>query len=181
MNPGNRRTLILVLMVAVILVRGASSLRAEPPATLRIGTFDSRFVALAYYRSEPGMQAVRDLPAQMKAAREAKDEEKIKELEAKGPALQNLMHQQVFGNLSIPNVLKTVSTSLPEIAQKAGVSLLVSKWEVQYSAPGIEMVDLTAQIVDLFHVDDATRKMIDQGMKDAGEPVPVEQLLNPME
>jgi hypothetical protein len=89
------------------------------------------------------------------------------------------MHQQVFGNLSIPNVMATIKDQIPAIAQKAGVTMIVSKWEIQYSEPGIEQVDLTMQIIGLFHIDDVTRKMIEEGFSANLEPAPVEQLLNP--
>jgi hypothetical protein len=46
-------------------------------------------------------------------------EKKIMELEARGPAFQNLMHQQVFGNLSIPNVMATIKDQLEKQKQKS--------------------------------------------------------------
>ena len=152
---------------------------AGAPALLRVGTFDSRVVALAYYRSELGIRAARDLHAELKEATESRDKKRVKQLEAKGPALQNLMHQQVFGNLSIPNVLKLVSESLPGIAAEAGVSLLVSKWEIQYGTSDVELIDLTPQLVELFDLDEATRSMIDEILKGSTEPIPIEQLLDP--
>ena len=152
---------------------------AEPPSRLRVGTFDSRFVALAYYRSEHGTKAVRALQEEFKEARDAKNKKRVKELEARGPALQNLMHQQVFGSLSIPNVMKVVSASLPAVAAEAGVSLVVSKWDIQYSTPGIELVDLTEQLVELFELDDDTRRMIEKARETGAEPVPLDQLLEP--
>jgi hypothetical protein len=129
------------------------------------------------------MKRIRDfmgnLNLEMQKAREAKDDKKLKEFEAKGPAFQNLMHQQVFGNLSIPNVMETIKDRLPAIAKKAGVTLIVSKWEIQYSDSEIDPVDLTQQLVDLFNIDVATRKMIEEGLKQNQKPVPVEQLFNP--
>jgi len=172
--------LVVCLMIASF--AGVSAKAADAQSKIRLGTYDSRFVALAFYRAE-NMKRVRDfmgnLSLELQKAREAKDEKKVKELEAKGPAFQNLMHQQVFGNLSIPNVMETIKDRLPAIAKKAGVTLIVSKWEIQYSDPEIEPVDLTLQLVDLFTTDDATRKMIEEGLKQNQKPVPVEQLLNP--
>lgn len=166
-------------LLGVLLLALASPLAAAPQAKLRIGTFDSRFVALAFYRSAHGVDAVKTLQEDLANAKTANDAKRVKELEAKGPALQNLMHQQVFGNLSIPNVLAAVSDSLPAIASKAGVAMLVSKWEIRCNTSGAELVDVTPQLIDLFDVDDATRKMIDEGMENAQAPVPVDQLLNP--
>ena len=74
--------------------------------------------------------------------------------------------------------MTTINDQLPAIAQKAGVSLIVSKWEIQYNSSGAELIDLTLPLVELFHPDDATRKMIDAGLKQNQEPVPIDQLLN---
>jgi hypothetical protein len=153
---------------------------ANAQSKIRIGTYDSRSVALAFYRADnmKTMQDfIRNLNAELNKAREAKDEKKVKELEAKGPAFQNLMHQQVFGNLSIPNVMTTIKDQLPTIAQKVGVTLIISKWEIQGFESGIELIDLTQQLVELFHVDDTTRKMTQEIRSQ--EPVPIDQLLNP--
>jgi Skp family chaperone for outer membrane proteins len=161
---------------------GAALRAAETQCKIRIGTYDSRLVALAFYRAD-NMKRIRDfmgnLNLELQKAREAKDDKKLKELEAKGPAFQNLMHQQVFGNLSIPNIVETIKDRLPAIAKKMGVRLVVSKWEIQYADPEIETVDLTFQLVDIFNLDDTTRKMIEEGNIQNQEPVPVEQLLNP--
>ena len=178
------RWMIKAILACFILTLfgGASVVPANAQPKIRIGTYDSRYVALAFYRAD-NMKQINDfmvnLNEELNKARESGDKNKIMELEAKGPAFQNLMHQQVFGNLSIPNVMATIKDQLPAIAQKAGVTMIVSKWEIQYSESGIEQVDLTMQILDLFHVDDATRKMIEEGLSANLQPVPVEQLLNP--
>ncbi len=178
------RWMIKAILACFILTLfgGASVVPANAQPKIRIGTYDSRYVALAFYRAD-NMKQINDfmvnLNEELNKARESGDKNKIMELEAKGPAFQNLMHQQVFGNLSIPNVMATIKDQLPVIAQKAGVTMIVSKWEIQHSESGIEQVDLTMQILDLFHVDDATRKMIEEGLSANLQPVPVEQLLNP--
>jgi hypothetical protein len=158
---------------------GASVVPANAQPKIRIGTYDSRYVALAFYNMKQINDFMVNLNEELNKARESGDKNKIMELEAKGPAFQNLMHQQVFGNLSIPNVMATIKDQLPAIAQKAGVTMIVSKWEIQYSESGVEQVDLTMQILDLFHIDDVTKKMIEEGLSANLQPVPVEQLLNP--
>ncbi len=168
-------------IAAALLLASTAAGAADPPARLRIGTFDSRLVALAYYRSAHGHDALSGLREELAKAKAENDEKRVKGLEAKEPALQNLMHQQVFGCLSIPNVLATVSDSLAVIAARAGVAMLVSKWEIRCDTSGAEQVDLTRQIVELFQPDPATRTMIEDAMKQAAEPVPVEQLLDPYE
>jgi Skp family chaperone for outer membrane proteins len=163
-------------------IAGEALKAADTQSQIRVGTYDSRLVALAFYRAD-NMKRISDfmdnLNLELQKAQEAKDDKKLKDLEARGPAFQNLMHQQVFGNLSIPNVIETIKDRLPAIAKKTGVSLVVSKWEIQYADPEIETVDLTFQLVDIFNLDDTTRKMIEEGNIKNQEPVPVEQLLNP--
>jgi Skp family chaperone for outer membrane proteins len=173
---------ILIACCVFASLSGTALKAADKQSKIRIGIYDSRLVALAFYRAD-NMKRIRDfmgnLNLELQKAREAKDDKKTKELEAKGPAFQNLLHQQVFGNLSIPNVMETIKDRLPAIAKKTGVTLVVSRWEIQYADPEIETVDLTFQLVDIFNLDDTTRKMIEEGKKQNQEPVPVEQLLNP--
>jgi cysteinyl-tRNA synthetase len=179
-----KKWLIPAVLASFILTLfgGVSIIPANAQSKIRIGTYDSRYVALAFYRAD-NMKQINDfmvnLKEELNKARESGDKNKIKELEARGPAFQNLTHQQVFGNLSIPNVMATIKDQLPAIAQKAGVTMIVSKWEIQYSEPWIEQVDLTMQILDLFHIDDVMRKMIEESIRTNLQPVPVEQLLNP--
>jgi hypothetical protein len=49
---------------------------------------------------------------------------------------------------------------LPQVAKDAGVSLIVSKWEVAWQAPDAEYVDVTERLVEAFHPNDRVRKMI---------------------
>jgi hypothetical protein len=91
----------------------------------------------------------------------ANDEKRVKELEAQGPARQSLMHLQVFSNGSISNVTGVIADRLPAIAAAAGVSAVVSKWELPYSETTVEQVDVTAQIAALFNPDDATKKIME--------------------
>jgi len=164
------------ILVAIVLAP-AVPMAAQPAAKIRIGTFDSRLVAMAYYRSAPAMAKLQSLRNELQEASATKDLKRVEELEAMGPAYQNLVHQQVFGNLSIPNVLATVQDSLPAVASKAGVDLLVSKWELHCNASQAELVDVTQQMIDLFDVDEATRKSLAKDMHDMPGPLPVEELL----
>ena len=52
--------------------------------TLRVGTFDSRAIALAYGRSEPFNQYVGSLKEKRNKAKEEGNEKLVKELEALG-------------------------------------------------------------------------------------------------
>jgi hypothetical protein len=141
------------------------------PATVRIGTFDSRAVALAYYRSPEVMKELMGMRAELEKAQAAGDQKKVEDLQARGPAMQMLMHQQVFSNGSIGNLTAAMERRLPEVAKAAGVVAIVSSWELPYSAPNVEVVDVTPQVVALFAPDAQTTKIIEsmRGQK----PIPL--------
>ena len=131
------------------------------PAAVRIGTFDSRAVALAYYRSPDRKADIGAMRADLEKAKAAGDQKKVEELQARGPAMQMLMHQQVFSNGSIGNITAAMASRLPDVAKAAGVVAIVSSWELPHSAPGVELVDVTPQVVALFAPDAQTTKIIE--------------------
>jgi hypothetical protein len=145
-----------------------------PAQPVRIGVFDSRAVALAYGRSEAFLQSVKAMRAELDKAKAAGDQKRIAELEKEGPWIQVRMHQQVFSTATVSGILAQVKDRLPEVASQAGVAVIVSKWEVQFASPSVETVDVTPQLVSLFHPNAQALKFIGQ-MKDQ-PPVPFEKL-----
>ncbi len=141
---------------------------------LRIGTYDSRAVALAYYNSGAQRQVSQNLQAEYQKAKAAGDETKIKELESAGPARQELMHQQVFSSCTISNVIREIENQIPAIARQANVLMMVSKWDITYHDPTIEYVDVTMEFVRLFNPEEKVLKWIEQ-MK-SQPPVPIDKL-----
>jgi hypothetical protein len=165
---------IAPLALGVLLATAPAGTFATPspaPAPIRIGTFDSRCVALAYYRSPAVMKELAGMRGELQKAKEAGNETKVQELQARGPAMQMLMHQQVFSNGSVGNILPAITTQLQDVAKAAGVVAIVSKWEVPQVGSGVELVDLTPQIVALLAPDAATMTMIGQ-MKNQ-QPLPL--------
>ena len=142
-------------IVALVLVFGScviyTSLRAQDPNTkiekakLRVGTFDSRAIAIAYTRTEDFNQALNKLMEEHKKAKADGDEKKAKELEAKGQAQQQLFHMQGFSTASVSEYLELVKDKIPAIAKEAGVDVIVSKWDIVYQSPDAEFVDVTDQ------------------------------------
>lgn len=88
-----------------------------------VGTFDSRAVAIAYYRTETHANYINDLKAERAKAKAAGDEERVKELSAKGKAWQELANKQGFSTWPVDDILETIKGKLPEIAEQAGVDL----------------------------------------------------------
>jgi hypothetical protein len=65
------------------------------------------------------------------------------------------------------------------VAQKAGVQAIASKWELNYQAPGLEAVDVTDELVALFHVSDKGREWA-KGIR-AKPPLPIEEITEDMD
>jgi hypothetical protein len=141
---------------------------------LVVGIFDSRAVAIAYMRSARFNAAMNVLKRDYEKAKADGDEERLSELEAKGLAIQQLGHQQVFGNAPIPNVLEAIENKLATVAEQAGVDVMVSKWRIAYEGPNAKYVDVTDNLVILFEPDDETLDVIKQ-IKPI-EPLPADQL-----
>lgn len=90
------------------------------------------------------------------------------------------MHQQVFSNGSINNILEKMKDKLPILAKDNNVKMILSKWEIPFTDESFEYVDITDQLVMFFNPDDATEKIIDN-IK-AMEPIPIEKIsINPMD
>jgi hypothetical protein len=178
------KKLIKLLQLGLIcgIFMSAPGLAGEAAPTkpaIRIGVFDSRVVALAYFRSAEQMRRLNEMHQEMQQAKAANNEKRIRELEKEGPWTQIRMHQQVFSNAGVANILKKISGELPAIAKAAGVLLIVSKWEMPYCDASVETVDVTLSIAKLFKPDAATLKIIEQ-MRDQ-PPVPFDELpLDPM-
>ena len=166
---------ILVLIGGLVTL---SMLATLSPAeeTLRVGTFDSRAIAIAYARSGEFGQYISSLKEKHKKAKEEGDEKLAEELEALGVSTQQVMHQQGFSIASVADILEKVKAELPKIAEDAGVDIIVSKWEVVYRNPSIEIVDVTSHLVKLFNPDERTLKMIIEDLAKQA-PLPLIELL----
>jgi hypothetical protein len=153
---------------------GSATPQAKPVTPPKIGVFDSRAIALAYWRSDEGMRQLRGLHDEYEKAKASNDEKRIKELEQEGPWCQIRMHQQVFSTATVAGILEKVSDRLPAIAKQAGVGAIVSKWEVPYKDASLETVDVTLPLVRLFNPNEQILKMIEQ--MSAQPPIPFEKL-----
>lgn len=154
-------------------VRGQSEI-----PVVKVGTFDSRAVALAHWRSEMGMKQLNGLEERYAKAKAAKDEKLMKQIKIEGPGLQVRIHQQVFSTGSVTDIMKKIKASLPSIAKETGVSLIVPKWQIAYQDPAVKTIDVTPQLVKLFNPSGKVLKIIEDLHNK--KPVPIEELsMNP--
>lgn len=165
----------VIAMVAILMLASASNLAfaQKTKAVIKIGTYDSRIVTFAWSRSDYFKQRLIKINRQSDSATKAHDTARIKELSVEAMSYQHLLHQMVFSNGSIGIVMAIIKDKLPELAKTAGVSIILSKWELNFSDPSIEIVDLTSQVAQLFH----PKENIDQMSKDisAQQPIPIDE------
>jgi len=117
---------------------------------------------------------MKDMRAEYEKEKAAGDEKRVKELEAEGPAQQELMHKQGFGTWPVDDILERIKGKIPEIASRADVEVIVSKWNIVYQGPGVEFVDVTERMVEPFDPDEGTLKIVREIQ--AQDPVPLEEL-----
>ena len=179
---GRRARLGFAGMLAVAALAVASSALARQreagtatPATdrVRIGTYDSRAVAIAYGRSNAFLNRVNHLREQHKRATGAGDQKAVDRLAQEAQALQLRIHLQGFSNAPVDDILALVSDRLPEIAQRRGVAAVFSLANYRDDAR-VEMVDVTDDLTALFEPDEQTQKVIADLKRQA--PLPIEQV-----
>jgi len=165
---------IFVIVFSIFLFTSGTIYSQQETNKLRIGTFDSRCVAAAYGRSADFMKEIDVLKNDVAKAKESGNEELAKELEQQGPTRQVLMHQQVFSNGSINNILEKIKDKFPTLAKDNNVKMIISKWEIPFADETFEFLDITDQLVAMFSPDEQTKKVIDN-IK-AMEPIPIEKV-----
>ncbi|MFW9952197.1 MAG: hypothetical protein ACFFKA_18915 [Candidatus Thorarchaeota archaeon] len=141
---------------------------------MRVGTFDSRCIAVAYGRSDEFRKEMDSFKAELFKAKEEGNVKQVEELEKLGATRQFLMHQQGFSNGSIINIQVKLKDKFPTLAANNNVQMILSKWEVMFADKSIELVDLTDQLVDYFNPNEETRKILDQVK--LIDPVPIEEI-----
>jgi len=140
---------IVVVFITTFLTCSHAMAQKESKA-IKIGIYDSRIVVMAYSRSDLFKEYLEVSRVKNDSALKANDTEKITELAIQGMSYQHLLHQMVFGTGTITPVISLVKDQVLKVAQKAGVVLVISKFELTYQDPSLEIVDLTSEISQLF-------------------------------
>jgi hypothetical protein len=164
----------IVVLTSLPAVEAQTANETTKGSALRIGTFDSRALAMAYYRSDAFKDELKEMHAQLKKAKTEGDEQLARELAAEGPALQELIHKQGFGTWQVDNLLEKIKAKIPDIAAQADVDVIVSKWNIVYQLPAVKFVDVTDLMVKPFDPDEATLTVIKDIQKQ--DPIPLEEL-----
>ena len=147
---------------------------AEKKKLLRVGVYDSRGIAIAYVNSEHFGKIMKEKQAALEQAKKDGDAEKIKEIEAWGPAQQAKAHQQGFGMAPVHECFEPIKDKIAEVAKETGVDIIVSKWETDYLSPDAEVVDVTMELAKLFNPREKAYQWIEQ-MKNE-KPISAEEI-----
>ena len=169
---------LIISICCLLIIISSRVLSQQETNKTRIGIFDSRCIAVTYGKSDEFMKELDALKNEVAKAKESGKEELAKELEKQGPTQQVLMHQQVFSNASINNILEKLKDKLPTLAKDNNIQIIISKWEIPFADETFEYVDITDQLVKLFSPDEQTKKIIDN-IK-VMDPIPIEKFsVNP--
>ena len=173
----SRKVMKLSLVVAVLAMcagHAAAQEKAPPPA-LRVGVYDSRGITIAWAHSQEFRQEDAKLKADYEQAKAKGDTVQARKLEKEGQTMGLELHLRGFSTAGAGDLLRKVADGLPAVAREAGVALIVSKWELAYMDPGLEVIDVTVPLAKLFKPDEETFKYIDALA--AQKPVPLDEVL----
>ncbi len=159
-REGYFATVITFLLLSILTVSAAAQDPAETGPV--IGVFDSRCVALAYYRSEEFMTEINQLKADYEAALQEGDSVLAEELGILGPQMQQLAHEQVFSTGNIDEIISMIWSELPGVAEEAGVDIIVNSWDIIYKDETVQFLDVTDLMVEFFNPTEEVLETIEE-------------------
>lgn len=162
--------LILLLVTAAALVALSLASRTTAPPKARIGTYDSRAIAIAYAPTK--YNPVAEKMKEHAAAKAKGDTQLVKELEEWGAAHQRQLHRQGFSRVPVDDLLAPIADKLPEVAKAAGVDAIV--FNCDHHSADIELVDVTLAIVALYEPSEKTLDYVRSAMK--AKPVALDEI-----
>jgi hypothetical protein len=141
----------------------------------RIGIYDSRAVAFAWFWSGEHQTQLNELMQSARAAKAAGDTNRFEKFAATLREQQDQIHREGFSTAPPTEALADLKERLPKMQQAAGVSGFVSKWdEVSLKQfKGAEQIDVTDSLVREFKPTEKSLKTISELEK--SKPLPLEE------
>jgi len=154
----------------------AAQQEGQPPRAPRIGTYDSRAIAVAFSASPAFKRWIAEVKEQHDKAEAAGDKKRVAKLKAKARARQRRAHRQAFSTAPVDNILKHIAAQIPKIMSDAGVTAIVSKWDTKALAKhkSAERVDVTMRLVEALEPNERQKKIAIEIQK--LEPIPIEKM-----
>ncbi len=167
--------ILLAGLTVLPLATAAQEPAAQAEATqVRLGTFDSRLVAIAYYRSARFGDFLAKVRAEHQRALAADDHENARRLEQEMVSRQRQIHRQSFSTEPIGEIVDMLEKQLPRIARNAKVDVIVSAGDLEYRHPEVQTIDLSLIMAEEFRPDAETRRVLRQ--MSMLKPVPLTEL-----
>ena len=146
------------IIIIICLVTLSSMAYSQKP---KIGIFDSRGVAIAYYQSGYHQQDMNKLLNEYNLAKEQGDTVQAKKLSDRVAFLQMIAHDKGFGKGTVNNILDRFTKELDELAKKENLSCIVSKWEVYSGDIDLTFVDITEKVVSIINSNEKVKKFLE--------------------
>ncbi len=152
-----QRIIAASMLCVMLLAISLSSQAQEDQKKIRVGVYDNRAIALAYFGSE--YNAFLEKRAEHHEAEAAGDTTLAKELTVWVKRFQRQIHFQGFCRVPVDDLLLLVKDKMPGVAKSTGVDLI--GWNPDYATVDVEIVDITADLVALFDPNEMKLKQIE--------------------
>ena len=169
------RLVAVGLVLATVTGMAKESGTKTSDAKMRVGTYDSRAIAVAFVGSEAFSKWMANLKTESDKAKAEGNQKLVAELEAEAQAQQKRLHKQAFSTAPVDNILEHIKDKMSEIAKAAGVGPIVSKWDKDALAKykSAELVDVTMALVEALHPNERQLKIAKEIQKNS--PIPIEE------
>jgi hypothetical protein len=164
------RSALLVLGLSAVVGAGRAADDAPKARKVRIGTYDSRAIAIAYAHS--AFNPVKEKWAAYQKVKAAGDRAKMKELEAWGQRHQRQLHFQGFARVPVDDLLAPVKDKVAKLLRERRLAAITMSCD--FTTGEVELVDVTDDLVKLYEPSETTLKRVRavRGVK----PVPLTQV-----
>ena len=153
-----KRISTMIAMVSMLLLGLVSSGRVQEPAKkIRVGVYDNRAIAHAYFGSE--YNAFLKKRSEHHEAQASGDSVRIKALNDWVESFQRQMHFQAWGRAPVDDLLLLVNDKMAGVAKSTGVDMI--GWYPDYVGAEVEIVDITDELVALFNTSKEKLKEIE--------------------
>ncbi len=146
------------ITIAIIILIASFTAQAKQ----KIGTYDSRAVAIWYSNTEEFRKEMGAIFDGAKKAKEKNDTAELKKFEQKGQLTQRILHDKGFGRGSVAEILEKYKDKISEYSKKENFTALVSKWELLFSNSEAEVIDITVPLLKALGSDEKVIKMYDE-------------------
>ena len=161
---------LLALGTCAFLGIGLAADDAPKGKKIRIGTYDSRAIAIAYAHS--AFNPVKEKWAAYQKAKAAGDRAKMKELEAWGEQHQRQLHFQGFGRVPVDDLLAPVKDQVAKLLRERQLAAITMNCD--FTSGAVELVDVTDDLVKLYDPSQKTLKRV-RAVRGA-KPAPLTQI-----